>query len=57
MLETQAMAFIADLAPYDYYRDAPDGMAVGWLDEVQPFRLARSSGASLCWSGPAISKR
>jgi hypothetical protein len=32
------MAFIADLAPYDYHGAAPDGIAVGWLEEVQPFR-------------------
>ncbi|WP_028046131.1 hypothetical protein [Cellulomonas sp. URHE0023] len=31
------MAHIADLAPYDYDREAPDALAVGWLDESAPF--------------------
>jgi hypothetical protein len=31
------VAYIADLAPYDYYRGAPDGLAVGWLDEAERF--------------------
>lgn len=31
------MTFIADLAPYDYYGDAPAGLAVGWLDAARGF--------------------
>lgn len=41
------MAFIADLAAHDYHPDAPEGVAVGWLDEVEPFShsdVARGNG-------------
>jgi hypothetical protein len=31
------MTFIADLAPYDYYGDAPEALAVGWLDATREF--------------------
>ena len=31
------MAYIADLAPYDYHPGAPDALAVGWLDTNEPF--------------------
>ena len=33
------MTFIADLAPYDYKKDAPDALAVGWLDPQHQFTV------------------